>query len=439
MKILAILVGKIIILIGKIFHKGSSLPGKVALKIYPDLLKNFQYPSIRIVVTGSSGKGSTTKLIAETIKNTKTVCYNSSGANLSWGITTALLEHASLNGHIKTDALVLEVDERYTKTILPYIKPDYLVITNLTKDQPPRQHYIDLVYDDIVKSIPKNSLIITNMDDPYLRNFAKDLKNKIVYYSLAKNKYSYKKQIFENLNIYHCPYCNSKLKYSYYNIETLGNYKCPNCSFTYEEPQYIGKNLDLTKMTFTINNEIINIGGDMLYNAYNTLASYTCLAQLNLDFTSINNSLNNLNKLPSKDFINDNKTFRAISCKAENASTYNQAIFKVMHDQDKKDIIIGWLEISRRYNHYDISWLYDIEFELLNNSSLNKIYVCGIDALNIKQRLLLANIKNEKIVMGENIASIKEKVLHSKASKVYGILNFDYVKPFEEAFKKKEE
>ena len=189
MKLIAIMVGKIMVIMGKILKRGSSFPGKYALRIDKNLFKHFKYPKIKIVVTGSSGKGSTSSLIANTLKVKGKVCHNSSGANIDWGVATTLLKYSNLFGKIKTKYLVMEIDERYMKKIIPYLKPNYIVITNLTKDQPPRQHYVDLVYEDIKKCLTPDSTIITNMDDPYLRNFAKDLPNKFVYYSILKNKY----------------------------------------------------------------------------------------------------------------------------------------------------------------------------------------------------------------------------------------------------------
>ena len=124
-----------------------------------------------------------------------------------------------------------------------------------------------------------------------------------------------------------------------------------------------------------------------------------------------------------------------MSCKAENATTYNGAIFKTIMNKEKKDIIIGWKEISRRYAHFDVSWLYDIEFELLNNESLNKVYAVGIDAENIKKRLVLAGIPEDKIIMAESIPEIKDMVNKDEVKYVYGILNFDYIDPFNETFK----
>lgn len=438
MKLLAIFLGKIAIFLGNLLHRGSSLPGKIALKIDKNLLKKFNYPQIRIAVTGSSGKGSTASLIASTLKdNGYNVCFNNSGANLAWGLTTSFLKRSNLFGKIKADVLVMETDERYSKKIFKDVKPTHIVITNLTKDQPPRQHNVDVVYRDILESITENATIITNMDDPYLRNLEKDTKNKIIYYGIAENKHSYKNQIFENLNIYDCPYCGAFLTYDYYNFETLGKYKCPKCDFSWHNPEILGTELDLEQKTIKIEGKEIPIGGDMLFHAYNVLASYTTLNNIGLEQKNITEGIKKYSKSLNLEFSKNNKIYKALDCKAENATTYNACVLKVYQDKRKKDIVIGWKEISRRYNHFDISWLYDIEFELLNSDSVFKIYASGIDALNIQKRLILAGISEEKIVTASNLLEIKEEVESDNVEIVYGILNFDYMEPFKETFKER--
>lgn len=436
MKLLSILLGKLVILVGKILHKGSSLPGKLALKIDKNLLSKFELPQTRIIVTGSSGKGSTAKLIADVLTdNGYSICYNKEGANLKNGITTACIKECTLSGKIKKDILLLEVDERFAKQIYKDILPDYLIVTNITKDQPPRQHHIDEILEDIKKNLPESTTIIVSMDEPYLRNFELTLPNKVIYYGVDKNKYSYKEQLFENLNTYYCPKCGYKLKYDYYNFETLGSYKCSNCDFKWEDPTILGTDLDLESGTIKVEEELISIGGDMLFQAYNTLASLTLLTNIGLELSQITSSINKFNHNKNTEFVKNGKLYKALNCKAENATTYNTCVYKVYLDSDVKDIIIGWKEISRRYNHYDISWLYDIEFELLNNDSLNKIYAVGIDKENIKKRLLLARIPEEKIITADSLTEVKESIEKSDAKKVYGILNFDYMEPFKNTFK----
>lgn len=431
MKIISIFVGKIFVIIGKLMHRGSSLPGMMALKVDKKILSKLKYPKTKVIVTGSSGKGSTSNLIADVLTdNGYTVCFNNAGSNLKYGVTTACLKNCNLLGKIKKDVLILEVDERYVKEIYQDILPDYLIVTNITKDQPPRQYHVDIILKEIEQNIPSETKIIVTMDEPYLRNFALDLPNEMVYYSIDKNKYSYKEQLFENLNIYYCPKCGAKLKYDYYNFETLGKYKCPNCDFKWEQPDIIGTNLNLEKGTIKVFNKEVSIGGDMLIHAYNTLSCLTFLKELNLEEEKIISSINKHNHNKNLEFVKDDKLYKALNCKAENATTYNACVYKTYLDKDLKDVVIGWMEISRRYNHFDVSWLYDVEFELLNNKSLNKIYAVGIDKENIKKRLLLAGIPESKIITADNMEEIKESIEQSKSKKIYGILNFDYMEPF---------
>lgn len=433
MKIISIFVGKIFVIIGKLMHRGSSLPGMMALKVDKKFLSKLKYPKTKLIVTGSSGKGSTSSLIADVLTdNGYSICFNNAGSNLKYGVTTACIKNCNLLGKIKKDVLILEVDERYVKEIYQDIKPDYLIVTNITKDQPPRQYHVDIILKEIEHNLPSNTNIIITMDEPYLRNFELDLPNKMLYYSVDKNKYSYKNQLFENLNIYYCPKCGAKLKYDYYNFETLGKYECPKCDFKWIKPKDIATNLDLDKGLIKIDSQILSIGGDMLIHAYNTLAAYTFLKTIGIDSQKIIASINRYNHNKNIEFVKDGKLYKALNCKAENATTYNACVYKTYLDKDLKDIVIGWKEISRRYNHFDVSWLYDVEFELLNNKSLNKIYAVGIDKENIKKRLLLAGIPESKIITADNLSEIKESIEQSKAKKVYGILNFDYMEPFKD-------
>ena len=111
--ILAILVCKLLRFVGKLVGKGSSLPGKYALKICPDVLRRVKLPQHIIAVTGSNGKTSTVEMIAAILRaGGKTVVYNEEGSNQIEGVTTLVLNNATLTGRVKADVLLLESDER---------------------------------------------------------------------------------------------------------------------------------------------------------------------------------------------------------------------------------------------------------------------------------------------------------------------------------------
>ena len=106
---LAAVVCRLLRFIGKLVGKGSSLPGKYALKICPDVLGRVALPPCVIAVTGSNGKTSTVEMIAAILRaGGKTVVYNEEGSNQIEGVTTLILCNSTLGGRMKADVLLLE-------------------------------------------------------------------------------------------------------------------------------------------------------------------------------------------------------------------------------------------------------------------------------------------------------------------------------------------
>ena len=126
---LAILLCKLCSAAGRLLGKGSSLPGKIALKICPEILRLVEVPREIIAVTGSNGKTSTVEMIAAILKGSgKRVAYNKEGANQIEGVTTLVLNWATLQGKVKADVLLLECDERYKGQIFAVLPPTKLVV-----------------------------------------------------------------------------------------------------------------------------------------------------------------------------------------------------------------------------------------------------------------------------------------------------------------------
>ena len=166
-KFLAILVCKLGHAVGSLVGKGSSLPGKYALKICPDILARVQLPSRIIAVTGSNGKTSTVEMIAAILRaDGKRVVYNEEGSNQIEGVTTLVLTHATLGGKVQADVLLIESDERYAARSFQYFHPTQFVVTNLYRDQLTRNGHPEWVYDALVPAIHPETELILNADDP---------------------------------------------------------------------------------------------------------------------------------------------------------------------------------------------------------------------------------------------------------------------------------
>ncbi|MEG0456860.1 MAG: Mur ligase family protein, partial [Oscillospiraceae bacterium] len=182
-----ILLCKCLYFIGSKIGKGSSLPGEIALKICPDILKRITLPKYVIAVTGSNGKTSTTEMISHVLReNGMIVAHNKEGSNQIEGVTTMLLRNCNLKGVVQSDAAIIESDERYARKTFKYFTPTHFIITNLYRDQSTRNGHPFWIYNIIKEAINDETTLVLNANDPLVSLFGKDRKN-VIYFSMAEN------------------------------------------------------------------------------------------------------------------------------------------------------------------------------------------------------------------------------------------------------------
>jgi len=148
---------------------GSALPGLILSKIAPGLLSKTlnSFPDGLVVVTGSAGKSTTTKmLVAIARAHGKEVFTNPSTANISQGFYSAILERSNLFGRVPGDVAILEMDEGHAAEITERVRPIQATILNVLEDQLDR--FIDpaIVRDKLalVASRTKGAVLL-NADD----------------------------------------------------------------------------------------------------------------------------------------------------------------------------------------------------------------------------------------------------------------------------------
>ncbi len=432
-RFLGTLIGKSVFLAEKLLHKNaSSFPGKAVLAIFPDYLKKISYPPLVIMVTGSCGKGSTTRIIADALReNGMTVAHNLEGSNLLNGVASTVIKNISFSGRLKQDALVLETDERYLKLITRYITPHYLVINNITRDQPPRQGDFDIVFGEILKGIPESTHIIVNGDDPITKSFSLH-KDNITYFGIDKYFASYENEPNDVRDVNYCPKCHAKLQYTYRHYGSVGDFKCPECDFARNTPDFCITSVNKDTNEITLNNSKITANELILFNLYNLAAAYAVLSLAGIAEDKIAQSLNaqHIQNKIYKEITKKDRKYIALNCKAENNATYNLAVIHTALDKSPKSIVLGLREISRRYTFFDLSWLYDINFELLNDDTLQKVVCAGPYRYDFAARITLAGIPKDKIIILDNLDHAGKVLDEQTSGTVYGILNFDYIEPF---------
>lgn len=426
----SIRINKMVTKICKTFGKnGSVYPGYILYDVLKqkDVLDKIKYPKIVIAVTGSSGKGSTTDMINHILTDAGyDVCYNKSGSNGVLAATTLILNNCDNKGNFLHDVLLLECDERHLKLIFDKKKPTHLIITNMTRDQPSRNGHPDLVFKDVVDSISDETTLILNADDPLVNELKYTKKNKVITYGLDNNCDSYKK--IDNIypDYAYCPICHSKLNYKYYNYGHIGNYECPKCDFKRGKVQYEVKDIDYNKHEIDINGNKIYLNKDVLYAAYYTVAAYALCSEIGVSEEDIKKAINK-DKHESKrgkELLLDGRKLTMLESKNENNLSYYQSIKYITSRKGTKTIILGFDNVSRRYKYNDLSWLWDVNFEMLNDDSIDKILVIGRFRYDVATRLELAGIDDKKMILVNDFNNLLNIVKTTKGE-IYTMVCFD--------------
>ena len=146
---LAMLLGKLARRALRVVRRGggSALPGTIARIIQPKLLEQAvsSAPLGLVVVSGSAGKSSTTKILVELLRaHGLRVFTNPSTANIRQGFFAAVLQFGDLRGRIDADIVVFEWDEGHGAALSKELRPRLAVITNVLSDQLDR--FIDPVF-----------------------------------------------------------------------------------------------------------------------------------------------------------------------------------------------------------------------------------------------------------------------------------------------------
>jgi UDP-N-acetylmuramyl tripeptide synthase len=186
---LAVWVGKLVLaglrLAGR---RGNALPGLVVEKLFPRFLTRAmaRLPEGVVVVSGTNGKTTTTKMIATLLAERFRVLTNDTGSNFVRGTITATIEHARWTGRLPYDVAVFELDEAWAVRFVERVPPQRALLLNVMRDQLDRFGEIDTTAGLLGRvGAATTGHLVLNRDDPRVAAVAERTSAAVSYFGVA--------------------------------------------------------------------------------------------------------------------------------------------------------------------------------------------------------------------------------------------------------------
>ncbi|MEB4207473.1 Mur ligase family protein [Mycobacterium sp. 94-17] len=152
---------------------GAMIGGLIAMTLDPSVLRQLGAGRRTVIVTGTNGKSTTTRMTAAALATLGAVATNAEGANMDAGLVAALA------GKRDAPLSALEVDEMHVPHVSDAVEPSVVVLLNLSRDQLDRVGEINVIERTLRAGLARHpgAVVVANCDDVLMTSAAYDSLN----------------------------------------------------------------------------------------------------------------------------------------------------------------------------------------------------------------------------------------------------------------------
>lgn len=408
---------------------GTSLPGKIARRLDPQLLRSLgkQVKHQVIAVTGTNGKTTTCGLLAQCLREGgHKVAHNQLGANMVPGITAALVKQSSLFGQLNADYAVLEVDEASMKGLTSEISVQRVVVSNLFRDQLDRYGELDTTAKMIQAGIHQtdimlgNGHLILNGDDPLVTTLGQDplvkAQESTLYFGIEQVSYQHPTQLdcpvpFTR-EVTQCPACQGPLNYDTLIFGHLGNYHCDQCGYKRPEltvaAEYVLVKPEVSEIRLRYGAEIAELTLPLpgLFNVYNLLAAAATAYDLGLPVSVVQSGISNYQSVFGRAERKQLQGKNVLIMLIKNPVGASE-VLKLVGGDPKGKLLIA---LNDNYaDGRDVSWIWDAQFEAIPRNK--QVVVSGERAEDMAVRLKYAGLPENQLQIQSDLKTALQLAL----------------------------
>ena len=348
---------------------GVVIAGRLILKFAPNAVEKIASNKRVVLISGTNGKSTTAKLVAEALRTKYSIAHNHTGANLFSGIAAAL-------GDIPdAQVAVLEVDEMVLPWAIEKTKPELIVLLNLGRDQLDRLSEVRMVSNKWHKALSGQN-VLASTDDPFVV-YAANAANKRIWFSASEKGH---------IDAATCPECGKLL-----NWEDGGATFWCECGFSKPDANWTLRG-DILNHQFKVNSAIP--GAAALQNA---ARAFIVANEFGVDLETANNAIGKVEAVDgrfAKKMIGETN-FRLLLSK--NPASWRETLATSSQGPNKVLLVVN----ANTQDGKDTSWLWDVDYRPLIG---REVLVTGERKIDVSARLTVSGIPH-RIVDNEIEAS----------------------------------
>ncbi|MYG94188.1 MAG: DUF1727 domain-containing protein [Acidimicrobiia bacterium] len=357
-----------------------------------------------ILVSGTNGKTTTARLIRAALNACDfRVVANTAGSNLERGVSNALLDAD------KANIALFEVDEAALDGLMVKTKPRVVVLHNLFRDQLDRYGELELLVDrwhTAIAQLPTTTTVVYNADDPGITYIASKHAQTLTYG--VDDPRTDRGGLPHASDSTHCRYCDTPLTYDMVTIAHLGRWSCNKCQRQRPKTDITATKVDLHGLAGQRLSAItpqgpteISLRLPGLHNSYNALAAIACTSALELTLSDVSTTIAKRRAAFGRAEHIKVSNVRVTTLLAKNPAGANENIHTILLDSNldlKGHIHLLLLLNNRTADGRDVSWIWDVDYELLLNCNrLTSLTIGGDRAYDMALRFRYAGLDTSRI------------------------------------------
>jgi UDP-N-acetylmuramyl tripeptide synthase len=414
---------------------GTSLPGKVLLRLAPDAVSQLGRRLVRgsAIVSATNGKTTTAGMVASVLARAGIAAvHNRTGANMPGGVATALLER-SRRGRVEAAEIGLfEVDEAWLETVVSQLDPHTVVLGNLFRDQLDRYGELERLADEwaqVARRAERMTLVL-NADDPLVADVGRtdsgERRARTLYFGVEDRAHALP-ELEHAFDAKHCRRCGTPYSYTRAYLGHLGDYSCPQCGNARPAPDVAasqitfegmsGSRVVMTTPKGTIEFSLALPG---LYNVYNALAASACCLSLGISLETVRRGLESFAAAFGRAERLEIGSRSLSILLIKNPAGANE-VFRTLVGTTGRAEADGGIDLlialnDRIADGRDISWIWDADFEILARA-VEHVVCAGTRAPELALRLKYAGIAPDRLEVVEAIPAALGRALETEPSR----------------------